>query len=1056
MLSSLVKRISVFILVLTTGTLSAQVPEQRLSFNRDIRPILSSNCFECHGNDDANRKADLRLDASSDWISAKKAGAIVIPGRPDESELFQRISADDPDVMMPPPDSHKELKPREIATLREWIRQGADWEGHWSFISPRKPSVPETANHTAAQVANPIDQFILQRLSSEKLSPNSSATKERLLRRVTLDLTGLPPSIKHIDAFLADDSPNAWEKVVDRLLASPHYGERMALMWMDAARYGDTSVFHADGPRDMWPWRDWVIAAYNKNMPFDQFTIEQLAGDLLPDATDSQQVATGFLRNNATTDEGGLIEEEYRVEYAVDRVKTTSMVWMGLSMECAQCHNHKYDPITQKEYYQFFAYFNQAADPGKQTRNGNQKPVVDIFDTEKLQQAKDLEPRIKTLEAKQQQRRENSQTEFAAWLKKSAADSKGKPALPGDMLAHFPLNEKKGRDVTEKVNPKHKGRLNGPVKWVAGKFGNAFQCVASNYINAGDVADFDQSDAFSYGAWIKPQGNAVGAIVARMDNDNAFRGYDLLCSGGHVEVHLVHSWPGNAIKVRTKNKLKKDAWQHVFATYDGSSTAKGVKIYFDGVEQPWDIQQNGLKNTIRTKVPLHIGRRNTDSGFKGLIDDVRVYKRSVSAAEVSALAGNDVIRPLLVKTNRSKDDLETLHQHFLTNVDKRYQSLTKQITAARNQITNFTKPIVNVMVMNDVKTMRPTYVLSRGNYDAPIKDQPVQPGVPSMLPPLPKTAPANRLGLAQWLVRKDHPLTARVAVNRYWSMLFGTGLVKTVEDFGAQGAWPTHPDLLDWLATDFMEHNWDVKRAIKQIVMSATYRQSTRSSDKHKEFDPENRLLARGPGFRLQGEFVRDNALAASGLLVDKIGGPGVKPYQPDGLWNEVSLNGNLRFKRDSGEKLFRRSMYTYWKRSAPAPAMTIFDAPTREKCIMTRSRTNTPLQALVTLNDEQFVEAARALAQRSIQEVNADIEKRIVYAYRLATGIRPSGDVVSVLKDAYNSELVVFRKHPERAAQLLATGESKRDETIDVSEHAALTIVTSIILNLDETLTRS
>ena len=1025
-------------------------------FNRDVRPILSAACSRCHGPDDAHREGDLRLDNEAGIHQAFDGGV-------QDSEGWARIISQDPDVVMPPPDSHVELKPKEISILKAWVEAGATYEGHWSFIAPGSPTVPFADGLPAGDVLlktwirNPIDAFVLERLLAEGLKPNSDADKERVLRRVTLDLTGLPPTIAEIDTFLADSSDSAYEKVVDRLLVSPHFGERMAVVWMDAARYGDTSVFHADGPRDMWPWRDWVINAYNSNKPFDQFTLEQLAGDQLPNATTQQKVATGFLRNNATTDEGGLIEEEYRVEYVVDRVKTTSIVWMGLSMECAQCHNHKYDPISQEEYYQFFAYFNQSADGGRQTRNGNEAPVVDIFDGSKTAQADMLQQELNLLQSQLEARSSVAEPDFQKWLTVASAAAESQPPVPADMVAYIPLDEGRGRSVADLVDVARKGKLNGPVKWTDGRFGKAFECDSTNFVDLGEIGDFDGSHGFSYGAWIKPEGAGVGAPFARMNSGNDYRGYDIHLSGGIIEPHIIHKWPTDAIKVRSKEKLKPDTWQHVFITYDGSGKAAGVKIYVDGKLWEWDVEQDRLAGTIKSKGPFYLGRRNGGSHYTGLVDDVRVYSRSLAESEVAALAGNDVIAPLLAKSaaDRSVDENNVLRAHYLNVIDEPYKAVSGNITQLSANIAELRKPIVNVMVMNDVPAMRETFVLARGDYASPLKDRSVQPNVPAVLPALPAGITSNRLGLATWMIQPNHPLTSRVAVNRYWAMLFGEGIVRSLEDFGAQGEWPSHAGLLDWLAVDFVKSGWDIKRSIKQMVMSSTYRQSSAVTSDKLAADPENRLLSRGARFRLQAEFVRDNALAASGLLVPKIGGAGVKPYQPDGLWNEVSLDGNLRFVADTGDKLYRRSMYTYWKRSSPAPSMTIFDAPTREKCSLKRSRTNTPLQALVTMNDPQFVEAARALAELAMQKGGQSLEQQIGIAYRCAAGVKPTARVQTILREAFHEELDRFRADPEAAAKLLAIGESDRDESLDAATHAAMTVVASMILNLDETLTR-
>ncbi len=1020
----------------------------KVGFNRHIRPILSSNCFQCHGPDEKNRQAELRLDEEVGLRKAFRAGDLA------GSEGWQRIHSQDELTQMPPPEAKKTLKPRQIALIRRWIEQGAAYEGHWAFIPPRKPTVPQLDDRW---VQNPIDAFVLARLRQAGLQPGQPADRQRLLRRVTLDLTGLPPTLEEIEAFLADSSPDAYEKVVDRLLANPHFGERMALAWMDAARYGDTSVFHADGPRDMWPWRDWVIKAYNDNKPFDEFTIEQLGGDLLAQATLDQKIATGFHRNNATTDEGGVIAEEFRVEYAVDRVKTTSMVWLGLTMECSQCHDHKYDPISQRDYYQFYAFFNQAADPGMQTRRGNQAPTVNVPNSELLKKAESLKRELAAKNEQLRRRRQAIEKPFAQWLAQAEARSGDLATLPANFVLHLELNEGQGKTVADAADPKKTGKIQGKPSWVAGKLDQALQLDGRNFVDLGDVGNFERTDSLSYGAWIKPKGGGNGAPIARMDDRNGYRGYDLYIAQGQVAVHIINSWPNNAIKVTTKAKLKPNTWTHVFATYDGSSKAAGVKIYFNGQEQEWAIEQNGLSATIRTPKSLYLGRRNPGSPYKGLIDDVRIYPRALTAAEVAALAGNDPVKEILATPAGQRTDKQQriLRNHYLQNHDPQYQRLSSQVTQIQAQIAAAEKPISSVMVMQDVPKGRMTYMLERGQYNAPKKDKPVQPGVPAVLGSLPAGAPKNRLGLARWLVQPEHPLTARVAVNRYWKMLFGEGLVRTVGDFGSQGTPPTHPELLDWLATDFVEHGWDIKRTLKQMVMSAAYQQSSQVTQDLLQQDPENHLLARGPRFRLQGEFIRDQALAASGLLVRRIGGPGVKPYQPPGLWNEVSLSGNVRFQQDHGEKLYRRSLYTYWKRSAPAPSMTIFDAPTREKCTLKRSRTNTPLQALVVLNDPQFVEASRALAQRAMLQGGESPEDQITYAYRLVTGVWPKAHVLKILTQGYQQERQTFEQDLQRAKKLLSVGESPRNEQLQPADHAAMTAVMSIIFNLDESLTR-
>ncbi|MFN3150382.1 DUF1553 domain-containing protein [Bremerella sp.] len=1012
---------------------------------------MSTACFHCHGPDEKERAADLRLDQEEGIEYTFRSGGL------ENSEGWRRILSRDADEVMPPPGSHLELKAEQRDILKQWIQEGAEFQGHWSFIPPVKPDVPQV--NSDKRVRGAIDAFIQQRLKSDGLTLAEEADKERLLRRVTFDLTGLPPTIAEIDAFLADDSPDAYEKVVDRLLASPRYGERMAVSWMDLARYGDTSVFHADGPRTMWPWRDWVINAYNDNKPFDEFTREQLAGDLIPDATVEQKIATAFLRNNASTDEGGVIAEEARVEYAVDRVRTTAQVWLGLTVECAQCHDHKYDPISQEDYYAFYDFFNQSADPGMQTRNGNQSPVIDVPNYRGLAEAATLKNELTGVTKQLEAHKVASQEAFTKWLMEmESATENGETYIIDDALLHCTFDEDDAQQISNSAGQSRAGASKGSVQHVAGKQGLALQLDGKSFVEFGDLAAFDNTQSFSYGAWIRPGGNMSGAVLARMNDGNSHRGYDLWLQNGNVGMHLIHSWPSNALKVVTKTPLKKDEWQHVFITYDGSQESKGVKVFVNGQPQPVNVEQDSLSATTISNTSLNIGRRSGSSNFVGEIDNVRMYARQLTEAEVATLAEGKQYLSLIAKpaNERTDDDLAALRSVYFTSYDELAQKIIKEQSRLKNAISAAEKPVGNVMVMQNLPKPRQTYLLMRGNYASPDKEKPISANVLSILGELPEEAPNNRLGLALWLTQPDHPLTARVAVNRYWYMLFGRGLVNSLEDFGSQGEWPSHPELLDWLAVDFVEHGWNVKQTIKQMVMSQTYRQSTKVTSEVWEVDPENTLLSRGSRFRLAGEFIRDNALAASGLLVDKIGGPGVKPYQPPGLWNEVSLSGNVRFEQDHGEKLYRRSMYIYWKRSAPAPSMIIFDTPSRELCTIRRSRTNTPLQALVTLNDPQFVEAARALAQRVLLDQEAkELNDRLEKAYRLAAGVRPKPGTLEILSAAYREELQYYESAPEQAAALLKIGESKRDESIPQAEHAALTIVMSMILNLDETLTR-
>ncbi|WP_231741993.1 DUF1553 domain-containing protein [Stieleria varia] len=1038
------------------GSLSAD----EIDFNRDVRQILSDNCFLCHGPAESTRAAGLRLDLRD---AAIDSGAIQ-PGAAHSSELVARIFSDDADAVMPPPESNKTLTTEQKDLLKEWIEQGAEYQDHWAFVAPKK-SVERVSG-------NPVDHFVRQRLVNTPLSISETADPRTLIRRVTFDLTGVPPSIDDVDAFLSDIQARglelAYERVVDRLLASHAYGERMTLAWLDAARYGDTSVMHADGPRDMWPWRDWVIHAYNSNMPFDQFTTEQLAGDLIPDATTEQKIASGFNRNHATSDEGGAFAEELRVEYVVDRVATTSTVWLGLTMECAQCHDHKYDPISQKEYYQFFAYFNNTADPGMQTRNGNQTPTVEVdsdfvasaYMQERQLKREQLSEKLETQQRSLEKYVSSVEEKFNAWAKEETqkAQAAGKPTdIPG-LVQWFAFDTSANNELTNGITGSSATLESGKFELVDRDGGKALKLNgSSNYVLNEESTQLAHNQPFSFAAWMKYDGKSGGAVFSKMDVNNAYRGYDLWVQGRNVGTHIISKWQDDAIKVVSKDELKIDTWQHVVVTYDGEMKAAGVKVYIDGKLSENQIEADSLKNTIDTTAAFKIGSRSAGANWKGEVDDIRIYNRELSPEEV-ALAKDSVINGILntAKENRTAEQNETLKTFYLANHDAEYQKQRKAIDKSAKELGDFEATRLTSMIMTDnpPNKMRMTYVLDRGQYDSPREDESVTVGVPKALPALPEDAPANRLGLAQWLTDPQHPLTARVAINRYWTLLFGNGLVRSAGDFGAQGMPPTHPELLDWLAVDFVESGWDVKRMMKTIVMSETYRQSSRRSEAQAQHDPENLLLSRSPRFRLQGEFIRDSALAIGGLLVDEVGGPGVKPYQPPNIWNEVSLNGGLRYNQDSGRNLYRKSMYTYWKRSAPMPNMLIFDAPSREKCVVKRARTNTPLQALVTLNDPQFVEAARAFAQRIITTKQSATE-RIDLAYQLTTSRPATQREQQILAGILERELARFAANPDAAQQFLSVGQWKRDESLDPIEHAAWTVIAQMILNLDEALTR-
>jgi hypothetical protein len=1028
---------------------------EQVEFNRDIRPILSDNCYTCHGPDKANRKTNLRLDNETSVYTDLGGYQAVVPGNPEKSELYLRISSEDESRRMPPVYSERKLSASQIALVRRWIEQGAQWQKHWSFIPPVQPSLPEVK--TRLWVRNPIDFFVLERLEREGLTPSPEAPAETLLRRVTLDLTGLPPSLKEIDAFLSDHSPNAYEKLVDRLLQSPRYGERMAIRWLEAARYADTNGYQTDAERIMWRWRDWVIDAFNRNLPFDQFTVEQIAGDLLPNATLEQKLATGFNRNHRGNGEGGIIAEEYAVEYVVDRVDTTATVWLGLTMGCARCHDHKYDPFTQKEYYQLFSYFNNIPERGHANKYGNSPPMIK---TPTPQQQLELSDLNRGLEEAEKQWK-GLQPEFVAaeqaWEKSFNRSRMVDWSMTDGLETYFPLDGNTIDRVTKPPNEKAAppSFRDGNPDYVRGQIGLAADFDGKRFIDAGNVAEFGFYDKFSMAAWIYPLDGKGGAIFTRTKDLNKEMGYGLYLFDGKLQLDLVQRWLDDALRLETQQALSPGRWYHVTVSYDGSRTAEGAKIYVDGKPADTKVLLDELYQTFKTTEPFRIGGGGgPEIRFHGFIDDVRVYNRVLDSEEARLFTNTDRINEILVipPEKRSELQIAKLRAFFVaTDAPESIQKSQQRITTLRRQREKLIDAIPTTMVMQEMKSPRDTYLLIRGAYDR--RGDRVRTAVPAALNPLPEGAPDNRLGLARWLVDPNNPLTARVAVNRFWQMYFGNGLVKTVENFGAQGDWPTHPALLDWMATEFVRSGWDVKALQKQIVMSATYRQSSRTTPTLLLRDPENRLLARGPRTRLSAEAVRDQALAISGLLVEKLGGQPVRPYQPEGLWKDLS--GGEDYEQDRGENLYRRSLYTFWKRTVAPPAMITFDAPSRETCIVRQSRTNTPLQALNLMNDVTYVEAARVLAQRIMSEGGPLPEDRLSFAFRLATSRWPTSLEREKLKAGFQFQLDQFQKDPQLALRLISAGEYPINQKLDMVELAAYTTMASLILNLDQTISK-
>jgi len=1028
-----------------------------LQFNRDIRPILSENCFQCHGPDVHQRQAELRLDTHEGATAEHDGGKAIVAGNIKSSRLIQRILSTVADERMPPEKTGRKLTAQQIDLLRKWIEQGAKYEKHWSLLPPQRVELPKV--NDAAWPKNAIDRFALARLEREGLSPSPEADKGTLLRRVSLDLTGLPPTPEERVAFLADDSPLAYEKVVDRLLNSPRYGERMAMHWLDLARYADTNGYNNDEDRTQWMWRDWVIEAFNRNQPYDQFIMEQLAGDLLPGSTNAQKIATAFNRNHVLTTEGGIIDEEYRVEYVADRVHTTATVFLGLSIQCARCHDHKFDPLTQRDYYSFFAFFNNIEE---KTVGYNAakvaEPFIKVPTRDQQLVLEKLASRKAELEKKKAERTTTIDADLEKWEREILSSGK-LPQSPLGLAHSFPLDEGKGKQIADAVDGSRSGTVEGNAKWEAGKIGGALDFDGQTFVPLGEAGSVEHDGPFSFSAWVFLTSNEPSTVLSKMDEANAFRGYDLIIEQGRVATHIVHHWPDNGLKVIAKEPISLNAWHHVAVTYDGKAKGSGVAIYVDGKSQPTEITTDTLsgKDTIKTDKPFHLGRRTSSAPFRGKLDEVQIYRAALSASEVAELAKGQTPAGIadLLKTpsgDRNAAQRDLLKKYFVELVDPVSRALATELGQVTKEQSELENTFPATMVMQEMPAPRPAFVLNRGQYDQP--GAAVSAAVPASLPPLPGGSPANRLGLAKWLVEPNHPLTARVAINRWWQLYFGTGIVETVEDFGSQGAWPSHPELLDWLATEFIHTGWNVKEMQRLIVTSATYRQASRVTPALLERDPKNRLLARGPRFRLPAETVRDNALAVSGLFKEKIGGPSVKPYQPDGLWQDVSVERRAVYKQDEGDGLYRRSMYTFWKRTCPPPGMMTFDAPDRETCTIRRARTNTPLQALVLMNDPTYLEASRKLAERVVKSSNKD-DERLTQLFRIVLCRDLNEIEASALLPLLGKARERFQAAPDKAKQLLKIGSSPRDEKLDAAELAAWTTLCSLVLNLDEAITK-
>ncbi|MHC5113747.1 MAG: PSD1 and planctomycete cytochrome C domain-containing protein [Planctomycetota bacterium] len=1149
-----------------------------IDFNRDIRPILSDRCYRCHGPDEAARQAKLRLDLRDAALAARGPGrAAIVPGDPDASLVMRRITSIDPDDLMPPPESNKTLSGREIELIRRWIAEGAAWDTHWAFVPPHQDDPPATAHRAWAR--NPIDRFVAAELEARGLAPSPEATKEALLRRVTFDLTGLPPTLEEIDAFLADVAPDAYERVVDRLLASPRYGERMAMVWLDAARYADTHGYHYDNERSMWRWRDWVVDAYNRNLPFDEFTTQQLAGDLLPDATLDEQIATGFNRNHGITWEGGVIPEEYRIEYVVDRVQTTSTVWLGLTMGCARCHDHKFDPISQREFYAFSAFFNSIPEKGADGLNGNAEPLIPAPDDDLAPRLDALDAQLADLQGRYDAPSPAHDDALLAWedetaatwertwtvLEPFAATTDGGGTLTtqadGSVFAEGPHAQQETYEIVAftdltgitavrleamaderlprggpgrashanyvlselelEVTPVGDPDATRTIPFVAA---HADHCQKNFFITktidgnlesgwAVEGADFGEDRVAVY-VPLTPFGFDGGtALRFRLRYQSKYMQHSMgrvrLAVSTSAELaerlapttlgpwHAVGPFPGENGRVAHDTAYGPETSIDLDAAY-GDDGALAWRLLDDGADGVVHKLEGENASTYLHRVITAPDDRAVDLAF-GSDDTIKVWVNGALVHESAGPRGaapdqdlvtvqldegaNDLLvkitnfggpsawffdrrddrsldPPLevLAKLHRPRDgrtdgQRTALRDFHLRRTSPEHRALLDELATRRSEREALAKDVPTVMVMRALDEPRETHVLMRGRYD--LRGEVVTAGVPGVLPGLPPDAIGNRLTFSRWLMRPDHPLTARVAINRYWQMYFGRGLVDTPEDFGVQGSLPSHPALLDWLAVEFARTGWDVKAMQKLIVTSATYRQSSAFTPTLREVDPDNRLLARGPRFRLPAEMIRDSALAVAGLLVDRRGGPPVKPYQPEGLWKEVgsdfsAFSANV-YERDSGDGLYRRSLYTFWKRTLPPPAMATFDAPSREFCVMQRSRTNTPLQALVLMNDPTYVEAARFLAQRVLEEADDDLAARVDFAFRAVTGRTPSRAERAVLVDLYEEQLAALDPDDDSIVALLGVGDGVHPPDLDRRELVAWSVVASVLLNLDE-----
>jgi hypothetical protein len=1086
-----------------TATAPAPTPPPKLTFNESVEPILAENCYGCHGPDPGARKASLRLDrAEFAFAPHEKSGPAIVRFQPDKSPLVQRIESKLEKEMMPPPEAHKTLKPGEIALLRRWVSEGAEYQEHWSFIPPVAVTPPAVPGAPAGSIRNPIDQFIVARLEREHLKPSPEADPRTLVRRVTLDLTGLPPSPAEVDAFLADKAPGAYERLVDRLLASPRFGEHRAHYWLDYVRYADTHGIHFDNYRAIWPYRDYVIRAFNTNKPFDRFVREQLAGDLLPARTWDELAATGYIRCNLTTNEGGDIPEETYVNQTRDRVETFGVTFLGLTTGCAACHDHKFDPFTQRDFYGLAAYLNNTAEKPWDLNIADPGPVMRLPKDDDRITAEVVLTRRADLQEKLDARRRRGRELVTAWL---ASGHRPAPVSPEALELRLRLDEGKG-DLVKNSAPaatvKEFTADTNPLVWGENSWlWPSMRMDILSRLRLGALGDVEAGDSFSAGAWImlreKPGGSSTGdgSLLSRMGDDKRRdgAGWEIYHQKGHFIVNLVPAAeaasptalpeptrpptaakddedsdrilvgrPRRGLSVSTREMFPRDEWLHVFFTYDGSRKAKGIKLYVNGekVETDEVLDKLPANGSIRTDAAMQLGRRDDFQPMRETrFQEVRFYRRLLTPEEVARLPFEDVAAEIVARqpdpSKWTRDEAFVVTERwFLGGVDTEAKDLAAAVVAHTGALAALTRDGEPTLIAVEKSTPAYADTLKRGDYYSRIER--VGPATPRFLPPAPVGAPGDRRGLADWILSPGQPLFARVAVNRMWQEIFGTGIVESAGDFGVMGTKPSHPELLDWLAVRFRESGWDVKQFYRMLVTSATYRQSSAASPDRLALDPNNRLLSRGPRFRMDAEMLRDSALKVSGLLVEKVGGPSVKPYQPPGQWEEVAMpESNTRtYVPDHGDGLYRRSVYTFWKRGSMPPTMEAFDGPSREFVCPRRVRTDTPLQAFVTMNDPQWFEAARQLAQRALR-AGPRTDDRLNFMSRSALGRALSPGETAVFQKSLDEFREYIGPKPEAAKEILAVGESPVDPTLPPAELAEWTLVASQFLNLDEFLTK-